>query len=93
MTDIEIRKGMEVLKAVEKGIKEVEAQTNLKILRHAGITSDEYSGVVCFNGYNETRYEIPYQIFMTIPQKRIVIEVSRALTIDINDYGIESCYK
>lgn len=93
MNYIEIRKGMEVLKSIENGIKEVEKQTNLKILYHAGITSDEDSAIVCFNGYNETRYEIPYQIFMTISQKRIIIEVARALTIDINDYGMDGCYK
>ncbi len=93
MTDIERRKGMEVLKSVKNGIKEVEKQANLKILSFASIVSDEDSATVCFNGYNETRYEIPYQIFMTIPQKRIIIEVARALTIDINDYGMESCYK
>ena len=88
MTDSERKKGMEVLKSVENGIKDVEKHTNLKILSFASIISDDDSATVCFNGYNAIRYEIPYQIFMTIPQKRIIIEVARALTIDINNYGM-----
>ncbi len=46
-----------------------------------------YKAKVCFTGYNEIDYEIPYHIFMAIPQKRIIIEVVRALSIEFNDYG------
>ena len=87
MTDIERRTGMKVLKAIETGIREVEQHTNTQILACSGITSNALGDIVSFTGYNEIRYEIPFHVFMTIPQKRIIIEVSRALTIEFNDYG------
>ncbi|WP_295068637.1 hypothetical protein [Ruminococcus sp.] len=87
MTDEERRNGMRVLKSVEIGIREVEKQTNIKILACSSIISNQSSDIVCFTGYNEIRYELPYQVFMTIPEKRIIIEVARALTIVFNDYG------
>ena len=90
MTEAERSKGMEVLKAIEAGIQEVEKRVNMKILAHSYMIIDEEKAKVCFIGYNEVYYEIPNHIFMTIPQKRIIIEVVRALTIDFNDYGQES---
>ena len=93
MTEAERSKGMEVLKAIEAGIQEVEKRVNMKILAHSYMIIDEKKAKVCFTGYNEIEYEIPFHIFMTIPQKRIIIEVARALTIEFNDYGQERCYK
>ncbi len=93
MTDEERRKGMKVLKSVETVIKEVEKRTSIKILACSSIVSSQSSDIICFTGYNEIRYELPYQLFMTIPEKRIIIEVARALTIEFNDYGDERCYK
>ena len=87
MTDIERRTGMKVLKAIETGIREVEQRTNTQILAYSSIVGNQNLDIVCFTGYNEIRYEIPFHVFMTIPQKRIIIEVSRALTIEFNDYG------
>lgn len=87
MTDEERREGMKRLKSIEVRIKELEAHTNVKILACSSIISDNSSDIVCFTGHNEIRYELPYQVFMTIPEKRIIIEVSRALTIEFNDYG------
>lgn len=93
MTDTERSNGMKVLKEIEAVIQEVEKRVNMKILAHAYMIIDEKSAKVCFIGYNEINYEIPYHIFMAIPQKRIIIEVIRALTIEFNNYGQESCYK
>ena len=93
MTEAERSKGMEVLKEIEAVIQEVEKRVNMKILDHAYMIIDEKSAKVCFIGYNEINYEIPYHIFIAIPQKRIIIEVIRALTIEFNNYGQESCYK
>lgn len=90
MSDAERSKCMEVLKAIEAGIQEVEKRVNMKILAHSYMIIDEKKATVCFIGYNEVYYEIPYHIFMTIPQKRIIIEVTRALTIENNDYGFNS---
>ena len=90
MTEAERSMGMEVLKAIEAGIKEVEKRVNMKILAHSYMIIDEKKVKVCFIGYNEVYYEIPYHIFMTIPQKRIIIEVTRAMTIENNDYGFNS---
>ena len=87
MTDTERSNGMKVLKEIETGIQEVEKRVNMKILAHAYMIIDEKSAKVCFTGYNEIDYEIPYHIFMTIPKKRIIIEVIRALAIEFNDYG------
>ena len=89
MTDEETRKGMKILKSIEAGIQEVENRSAIKILAHACMIIDEESAKVCFTGYNEIDYEIPYHIFMTIPQKRLIIEVCRALSINYNDYGQE----
>jgi len=93
MTDAERSKCMEVLKAIEAGIQEVENHVNMKILAHSYMIIDDTKAKVCFTGYNEIDYEIPYHIFMAIPPKRIIIEVARALTIEFNDYGQECCYK
>ena len=90
MTEAERSKGMEVLKEIETGIQKVEKRVNMKILAHSYMIIDEKSAKVCFTGYNEIYYEIPYHIFIAIPQKRIIIEVVRALTIEFNDYGQES---
>lgn len=89
MTEAERDRGMEALKVIETGIKEVEERSAIKILAHAFMIIDEESAKVCFTGYNEINYEIPYHIFMTIPQKRLIIEVCRALSINYNDYGQE----
>ena len=89
MTDDERRTGMRVLKSIKTGIQEVESRTNIKILASSCIASDKFSDRVCFTGYNEINYEIPYHIFMTIPQKRLIIEICRALSINYNDYGQE----
>ena len=93
MTDAERSKCMEVLKAIEAGIQEVEKRVNMRILAHSYMIIDETKAKVCFIGYNEIYYEIPYHIFMAIPPKRIIIEVVRALTIEFNDYRQEGCYK
>lgn len=90
MTEAERSMGMEVLKAIEAGIQEVEKRVNMKILAHSYMIIDEKKAKACFIGYNEVYYEIPYHIFMTIPQKRIIIEVTRAMTIENNDYGFNS---
>ena len=90
MTEAERSMGMEVLKAIEAVIHEIEKRVNMKILAHSYMIIDEKKAKVCFIGYNEVYYEIPYHIFMTIPQKRIIIEVTRAMTIENNDYGFNS---
>lgn len=87
MTDIERKNGMKALKTIETGIREVEQSTNTQILACSSIIGSQDSDIVCFTGYNEVRYEIPFHIFMAVPQKRIIIEVARALTIEYNDYG------
>jgi len=38
--------------------------------------------------YNDVEFNIPLDLFLRLPKKRVVIEVARALTIDTNDYGI-----
>ena len=93
MTEAERSKGMEVLKAIEAGIQEVEKRVNMKILAHSYMIIEEKKAKVCFTGYNCIDYEIPYHIFMSIPQKRIIIEVVRALTIEFNEYEQKSGYK
>lgn len=90
MTDSEKSEAMRALRSITTAIREVEKQTSTKILWNAGMSIDNKSATVCFVGYNEIDYNIPYHIFRTIPPKRMVIEVSRALSIDFNDYGEES---
>ena len=91
MTYDEKVKAMERLRVVETLIHEVEARTNKKILLGSSmcINDAENTVTVSFTGENDIYYEIPYHIFKTIPPKRVVIEVSRAITIDYNDYGME----
>ena len=91
MTHDEKVKAMERLRVVETLIHKVEAETNRKILLGSSmfINDEKNIATVSFTGENDIYYEIPYHIFKTIPPKRVVIEVSRAMTIDYNDYGME----
>ena len=93
MTNTERSEGMRKIKEIESCIQEIESRMNMKVLTFSGIVSDKEEAKVCFDGYNNICYEIPYDIFKQLPTKRIVIEVMRALTIAFNDYGEDGWYK
>lgn len=89
MTDYEKGKIRQTLDAIANAIREIEKQTNSKILGDYYTATVANREIVCFVGYNGIDYDIPCTLFIDIPQKRIVIEVARALTIDSNDYGMD----
>ena len=88
MTDSERSTTMKALKSVFNAVKEIEQQTNRQILRTYCAATIAGRDSVFFTGYNDVEYNIPLDLFLRLPQKRVVIEVARALTIDTNDYGI-----
>lgn len=89
MTDYEKSKVRQALNAVANAIREIEKRTNSKILEDYYTATVSNREIACFVGYNGIDYDIPCKLFIDIPQKRIVIEVARALTIDTNDYGMD----
>lgn len=89
MTFEEIKKICRIkLKEVSNGIRQVEAQTGAKILQMSGMSFDNNNetGEACFNGYNRIDLDIPYALFLSIPTKRLIIEISRALTVEYNKF-------
>lgn len=89
MTDAERREVRAALNSITDAIRQIERQTDRQILLGATFGIKSNREVVSFTGYNDAYYELPYQIFKSIPQKRVIIEVTRALSIDFNDYGME----
>lgn len=90
MTDAEKREVRAALNSITDAIRQIERQTDREILHHASWAIVGNREVVSFFGCNNICYELPYQTFKSIPQKRVIIEVTRALTIDFNDYGMEA---
>lgn len=90
MTDAERREVRAALRSITDAIRQIERQTDKQILRSASAGVRFGKEIVFFTGYNDAYYELPYQIFKFVPQKRVIIEVTRALTIDFNDYGMEA---
>jgi len=74
---------------VEDGIKKVEKQINRNVFRHWGISGDNEHDYVSFFGEGLFSYTIPYEIFMVLTPKELVIEIMRALTIEFNEYENE----
>ena len=89
MTDAERHEVKIALKSITDAIHQIEIETDRQILFDSYMMYKSNRDIVCFKGYNSTYYEMPSQLFMSIPQKRVIIEVTRALTIDFNDYGME----
>lgn len=88
MTDSEKHEVWVALRAVSDAINEIEKQTNRQILKDRYQATIANCDLVFFTGYNDIEYSIPSKLFLRLPQKRVVIEVARALTIDTNDYGM-----
>ena len=88
MTDLERSAAWKELRAVVNAVKEIEKQTNRQILFTYCIAPISDLDSVFFTGYNDVEYSIPVKLFLRLPQKRVVIEVAKALTIDTNDYGM-----
>lgn len=88
MTDLERSAAWKLLRAVVNAVKEIEKQTNRQILFTYCIATISDLDSVFFTGYNDVEYSIPVKLFLRLPQKRVVIEVAKALTIDTNDYGM-----
>ena len=89
MTFEEIKKlCMKKLKEVSNGIRQVEAQTDAKILQMSAMSYDnnDKTGVACFTGYSYIHYDIPYAVFLNLSTKRLIIEISRALTVEFNKF-------
>ncbi|MBR5180238.1 MAG: hypothetical protein IKW90_15790 [Lachnospiraceae bacterium] len=76
--------------AIVSALKEVEAQSDTKFFNYTGVDVKMGEEYIFFIGCNGINYSIPYELFMSLPQKRLVIEVARALSIEFNDYG-EGC--
>lgn len=76
--------------SIVAAIKEIEAKTDTKFFDYTGVDVKMDKEFIYFVGDNGVRYSIPYELFMELPQKRLVIEVARALSIEFNDYG-EGC--
>lgn len=88
MTDSERSAVMKALKSISNAVKEIEKQTNRQILLTYCAATISGRELVFFTGYNDVEYSIPIKLFLRLPEKRVVIEVARALTIDTNDYGM-----
>ena len=77
--------------AIVSAIKEVEAKSDTKFFDYTGVDVRNGEEFIYFVGYNSIRYSIPYDLFMALPDKRLIIEVARALSIEFNNYG-EGCW-
>lgn len=73
--------------AIVSAIREIEKQTDTKIISFTGVDVKLGEEFIYFDAYNGISYSIPYDLFMALPPKRLIIEVTRALSIDFNDYG------
>lgn len=79
------------IRLVADAVREIERKVDMKILKcTCSVSSGEKTldnDKVCFTGYNCIEYNIPVPIFMALPPKRAIIEITRALSIEYNDYG------
>ena len=69
-------------------ISEFEVTNNIKVISSAKLFEEDYYSEdsinhnrIDFFGMNKTRYTLPLSMFMALPQKRIVLCVTRALMI------------
>ena len=78
----------EHLKAVEDGIRLVEAKQGVKLMENSvlSINTVDDKAEVRFHGYNKVVYTLPYTVFLNAPVERWVIAVSRALAIHLDIY-------
>ena len=70
-------------------IREIEKEINRKILSVPSIFIDNEQYFASFHGIGMLFYDIPYEIFMVLTPKELVIEIMRALTIEFNEYENE----
>lgn len=73
---------------VKSAIYQYERENNIKVLASSRFIEEDYysedsykSNRIDFFGQTGTNYTIPLTMFMTIPEQRIVIGVTRALMI------------
>jgi len=89
MTFEEIKKELnKKVHEVNTGIHQVEEQTGIQLIISPAISIDnnERTAVVIYHGNNGIRYEIPYEVYLSVPTKRLIIEISRALTVEFNKF-------
>lgn len=89
MTNEQEQQFISKIKYVEEGIKKVEKQIGKTVFRHWNISGDNDHDYVSFYGEGLFAYDIPYEIFMALTPKELVIEIMRALTIEFNEYENE----
>ena len=75
------------IKYVESMIREIENQIGRKILGVSSVFGDNGQYYASFTATTSfLGYDIPYEIFMELPPKDLVIEIMRAISIEFNDY-------
>lgn len=88
LTDNERSQAHQKLANVLSDISDYEEQNHIKVLSSARLIEAEYynedsvnDNRIDFFSVRRTKYTLPLAIFMAIPQKRIVLGVTRALMI------------
>lgn len=73
---------------VNTGIHQVEAQSGIQLIISPAISIDnnEKTAKVIYTGMTGIEYTIPYEVYLEVPTKRLIIEISRALTVEFNKF-------
>ena len=83
------KEGDEKIKAITSVMRDIEKKLDKELFSTPYISDNGKNAYASFHGNGMLFYDIPYEIFMALPQKQLVIEIMRALTIEFNDYENE----
>jgi len=78
----------EKLETVDQGIRNVEAKSELQLMKSSDLAFSSIKNTyeINFYGHNKIVYTMPYTTFLKAPVERVVIAVTRALAIQYEDF-------